>query len=858
MKSLPELERSIVEILVANGRSLEPFIKTFGYTGENVTKLGLGTLVGVFEIDEKSEDSAYIVNFLASVAKKEYFNNPRRGAVESFEAALHKINLALAELVKHGNVAWLGKFHGALGVFEKNNLHFSVTGDARILLLRNESLTDIASGLSSEESHIHPIKTFVEVSSGRLMPADKIILASPELLALFSLEDLRKNALRMDEERFRQFLRTALRNEVDMTGALVIDLRESVPKPAGKAEEKETETDAPSRTLKNVFSKAAFNLPKKGASETEVLPSQPETSAPLSGEYVDSKTGHIYIQGDTPGGSAAHPLLERAGLAFQGAGLSLQSFLASQGRWLRKMKKQGLIASGVFAEETAVAAKKTWRSLRRQLRKKLSAPAKESAAKQHLPPREEAFSEAAPQTAEGTPREMTAVPPKIITDIPLPKTMPPAAPEQQEYETPSAPAPTAPRANNMPPFLKEKLTAFYKKNAETEIASEKTNRTEAQFIKRAIIEKSLLVFGATKRIARRSVSKTVIMSLTGIQSVRFIAKNFHPLSVPLSIHRPAVKLPAFYTGLAPLRKKIFLGGSIGIFFVAGFAVLSFSGTAEPQEVPAVETPQAADIVSPLPIGEEKNAHLAATPAVLITKEDRLIASVLLDNETYLIASKSIWNVRENKSYPLPAGSGSAKYAAAMDDLRLVFVYTDQGEIFAWSPISRTFARNTLALPAGASVKDIGTYLTYLYVLDSATDQIYRFPRAESGFGQPSVWLKDAAAFEENTQMAVNETIFIAPDKTSVQAFFRGRLTKTLEAPNTPLSVTSLYTHPGLLNVYALDTENKRLLVWNQDGVLIAQYFSEQLAEVTTLSVNETTGEALVTTANSLLSFKLEK
>src|SRR3989344_4728482 len=259
IKPALELDKAVTEILVANGRSVEPFIKVFQYSGENVTKSSLGTLVGIFDIAERSEESAYIVNFLASVAKKEYFNNPRRGAIESFEAALHKINLALAELVKHGNIAWLGKLHGALCVLEKNNLHFSVTGDAQILLLRNGNFSEISAGLASEESSLHPIKTFVEVSSGRMMLADKILLTSPELFTLFSLEDLSKNALRMDDERFAQFLRTALINELDMAGTFIIDVQEGQPpvraphRPEVPAEE----------TVHNVFSQQAFAPPAK-------------------------------------------------------------------------------------------------------------------------------------------------------------------------------------------------------------------------------------------------------------------------------------------------------------------------------------------------------------------------------------------------------------------------------------------------------------------------------------------------------------------------------------------------------------------------------------------------------------------
>ena len=117
-------------------------------------------------------------------------------------------------------------------------------------------------------------------------------------------------------------------------------------------------------------------------------------------------------------------------------------------------------------------------------------------------------------------------------------------------------------------------------------------------------------------------------------------------------------------------------------------------------------------------------------------------------------------------------------------------------------------------------------------------------------------MKNSVAIEDTAKMAVNETIFLAPNKNSVQAFFRGRFVKNLESPNTPLSVTSLFTHPGLTDIYALDAENKRILVWNQDGALLAQYFSEKLAAAQTVTVNEKTNEVFLTTSNSLLSFKI--
>lgn len=811
------LEKITTEILAANGRSIEPFIKVFNYSGENITASQLGALVGVFEVAERSEDSAYIVNFLASVAKKEYFNNPRRGAIESFEAALHKINLALAELVKHGNIAWLGKLHGVLGVLEKNNLHFSVTGKAEILLLRGGSFSEISAGLASDESSLHPIKTFVEVSSGRLMLHDKIVLTSPELFTLLSLEDLEKNALRMDSERFAQFLRTALVNELDMAGAIIIDIYEN--KPALLLKKQEAK---PAETMHNVFSQKAF-VPQIRTKATETEEQDGNNQEVPPAEYIDSKTGHIYVQGDTPGGSLAHPALENIRLILQDIGHGIGIFFASQGKFLRRGKKQGVIFFDALAERSRIVTRKASRIARGQMRQGI-ASIRYKASSLRLPKKSEE-------------KRMTA----IIREPETPQAASYSIAEPQsiptEHKTEAlAPADTG-NAADIPPFMREKLADFYRKNSlpESQAAPEKLPAENFRKNIRPIIR--LLI-----REACRAGYAHLRSSLRGIS---FATRHLFG------------RVFLFLRSFRPRRREIILAGGATVLIILITGIFFWTrGSEEKTADPIEEAPAEQSETSAFPLDTEKNARLLEAPALLATQADRLIASALLDDELYLVTAKGIMSVREQKQYALPEGSGAPRLAVPMDDLRLIFIYTDTRELFAWSPISHTFAKNTLALPEGSLVRDIGTYLTYLYVLDDATDQIYRFPRAEGGFGAFSVWLKDTVAIGENAKIAVNETIFLAPDKNTVQAFFRGTFVKNLESPTTPLSVTNLFTRPGLANIYALDTENKRILVWNQDGILIAQYFSERLSEAQTLIVNERTSEAFVTTPDAPLSFKL--
>jgi hypothetical protein len=284
-------------ILAAENKTSELFVKSFQYQGENISTKHLGQIFGFFEIPDTQEDNAYIVNFLASVVKKEYFINPKRSATDSFEAALHKINLALTELVKQGNTGWLGKLNGVVSVIENNRFHFSVTGDASILLYRDNQVNLISDGLADKDAALHPLKTFLEISSGALLPQDKILITSPELFTLCHPETLRKNAFRMDKNGFARYVRAALVNELPLGVSTIIDL-DPAPKPARPKKKATVLREESLEKLQNVFSSAPFvDTPKSNpVSIEEDLDILEEEIAPS--EYTDKKTGHIYLQGE--------------------------------------------------------------------------------------------------------------------------------------------------------------------------------------------------------------------------------------------------------------------------------------------------------------------------------------------------------------------------------------------------------------------------------------------------------------------------------------------------------------------------------------------------------------------------------
>ncbi|MDD2766694.1 MAG: hypothetical protein PHH40_02955 [Candidatus Moranbacteria bacterium] len=812
VQGVPDLKKIITEIPVTKGRGTEPFVKVFNYSDQNIAKSSLGSLVGVFEISDKDENSVFIVNFLTSVAKKEYFSNLRRGSIESFEASLHKINLALAELVKDGHIAWLGKFHGAIGVLEKNNLHFSVTGQAQILLLRNGNLSEISDGITSPESNTHPLKTFIEISSGRLVPQDKIILTSPELFELLSTEELEKNALRMDNEQFSQFLRTVLVNKLDMGGSLIVDFEETE-----QIQEVKKEVKKVIKTSQNFFSQEPFETAQKEKNAiivNGVLNNHEVSDAEK--EYTDPRTRHIYVHGDTEQIDESHPFQENMQSFLQDIAHSLEGILIAQKKLLRKFGKR-ITLSFVFLTERTLTAFSTFFSLiHKQWIKGSAVLVSKIRSVQIISPIKKKIQKTSPihiEYKQSFPSDIKIVPTQKISP---------------ENEEPSS---------DLPPFIKEKLVAFYKKK--------ELSHPEHLFWERFITLFSPLFsfFISSFTKVSRALFKffVFIIAFAKPKIQRLFALSFLFLRTKLNQYE---------------KKQIILASGIVVTLILGsvFLVKFFN---KQEASPVVEVP----IENALPFSSsletEKNIHLVQDMQSIMTTEDTIITSVLLDDEIYLITPTAVLSVNEKKSFLLPEKSGSVTLATPMNDLRLIFISTDTNELFSFAPSNGKFTKNTLNLLDGTIIQSIGTYLTYLYVLDANTNHIYRFPRAEGGFGTGSLWTKSPLALGNSPQIAVSETIFVAPDTTHISAFFRGISTKDFESPLAPLSLSSLLASPDLENIYAIDTNEKRILIWNQEGMLIAQYFSEQFSTLKSISVDEKKNTVFITTEKELLSFTLD-
>jgi len=285
------LDINVSDVFVVKNPKQRAFIEQFNYSSVNFTQKNLGIILGFFIVRDNTTSSENIVNFLASEVKRRYFTPAQKPVEEKFESTLHHINKVLEEIANIGNVEWLGNIDGVVCVIDDTSIHFSITGNAHVLLLRDNALLNISDGLSSTEAAQYPLKTFIDISSGDLCPNDKIIITSQELLNFISFENLQKNAIRFGQENFIQFIQTVLTNECLLATTTIIDINQKErPQTLMKSQEKPMPT--------NLFGADAF---EETIDTTKTTIEPPIDINQLIDEkaedYTDPRTGHIHIQG---------------------------------------------------------------------------------------------------------------------------------------------------------------------------------------------------------------------------------------------------------------------------------------------------------------------------------------------------------------------------------------------------------------------------------------------------------------------------------------------------------------------------------------------------------------------------------
>lgn len=176
------------------------------------------------EDTDETSPARTLLDAVAAVLRDEYYRDPGREMLASFEAALTAANSRLAAAAERGDSDWLSNLHGAIAAFHARTLHVSRVGNSSLFLARRGRLTDIGEGLADPGIQ-NPRAAFMNIASGTVAEQDTLTLSGPQLFRFLPRERLASFLLGKNPRDVVAYFRDLIAETAEPTSFAAIFLR---------------------------------------------------------------------------------------------------------------------------------------------------------------------------------------------------------------------------------------------------------------------------------------------------------------------------------------------------------------------------------------------------------------------------------------------------------------------------------------------------------------------------------------------------------------------------------------------------------------------------------------------------------
>lgn len=144
------------------------------------------------------------------------------------------------------------------------------------------------------------------------------------------------------------------------------------------------------------------------------------------------------------------------------------------------------------------------------------------------------------------------------------------------------------------------------------------------------------------------------------------------------------------------------------------------------------------------------------------------------------------------------------------------------------------------------IKDLKIFNTRLYTLDAGQNQIWRHSSTITGFTQSKAWLKEEADLKNALSLALDGSIYVIKSNGELLKLHAGRNTDFKTKVPKPIGHegefkiddAKIQTSFEMKFIYVLDRTNNRIVVFDKNGKLVAQYVSSVFTNLKDFAVQE--------------------
>ena len=239
---------------------------------------------------------------------------------------------------------------------------------------------------------------------------------------------------------------------------------------------------------------------------------------------------------------------------------------------------------------------------------------------------------------------------------------------------------------------------------------------------------------------------------------------------------------------------------------------------------------------------------------LIDIDDSLITYGPDDKNFYKLSlsNKTI----ESKTYE---GIGKLQAAVTPKENDLIIFSVNEKEIAVYSKDSSSILNKTINFEKdNVKIGALAIYNRKLYILDTANNAIYKHSPTQTGYDRGASWLKQEIDLNNSVSLAVDGDLYLLKTTGEItkltagekQDFVLGNINPKLDKP------ILLRTGSSMNNIYILEPTNKRVVVIDKTGKLIAQYTANEWKAPSGMIVDEIGKKIFVLDENRVYKFGL--
>ena len=213
--------------IIAKGNAKEGPVDLFSYDNNgNGRALGslyvVGNIQGGVDVNSDDIDVGYVLNLVASLAKREYYTNPDASPKDAFSGALKKINGVVEEFFKNKET----KINIGIFAVAGDQIHISKLGKFKILLARENKTIDILNNIQLFNKESTQEKEFSNIISGKVIEGDRILAFYPSRSITAREKSIKDGFLKSSQDEFVAQLTTLKEQKPEFAcAALHIDIQ---------------------------------------------------------------------------------------------------------------------------------------------------------------------------------------------------------------------------------------------------------------------------------------------------------------------------------------------------------------------------------------------------------------------------------------------------------------------------------------------------------------------------------------------------------------------------------------------------------------------------------------------------------